>query len=141
MPPVYFQGKYNRYCKLNGAAGQSKFCSYKTRFYHLLTATVYLFPNYSLFCGGDNCANPHFAWLITNIATTRQSPLYCARIHYLISVNVQQAPMNINWGIFSPTWRNPVAHFCFVRIIMSGAIFREIAGKFNFDRHPVNICL
>ena len=47
----------------------------------------------------DSCAWPSGTWLVFHVAVataeTRHPPPHCANIHYLVSVNVQQASVNV----------------------------------------------
>ena len=52
---------------------------------------------------------------IWNIASlSHHIPPHCAHIHCLVSINVQQASVNVSGYHFFSAWRNSVPHLCFV---------------------------
>jgi hypothetical protein len=54
----------------------------------------------------DSCAWPSGTWLVFHVAVaaaeTRHPPPHCANVHRLVSVNVQQASVNVIGCIFFP---------------------------------------
>ena len=85
----------------------------------------------------DSCAWLPGTWFVFHVAVataeTPHPPPHCANIHCLVSVNVQQASMNVTGCNFS-TWRNSITHLCFIRTSMSdcpSAVICRTATKFN----------
>ena len=113
--------------------------------------------------GDDSCAWPFKMWIVfhdtVTTAETHHPPPHCAHIHCLVSINVQQALMNVSECNFS-AWRNSVPHFCFIGHDMSSmsdtilsecpsaAIYQTatkcngiLVGRFNLYCHTTNISL
>ena len=84
-------------------------------------------------------------------------PLHSVHIHCLVSINAQQALMNISECHFFPTWRNLMTHLCLIRASMSETILSDcpsavichtatkcsgiLASMFDTYCHTTNICL
>ena len=108
----------------------------------------------------ESCAWPSGTWHVFHVAVataeTCHPPSHCANIHCLVSVNVQQASMNVIGCNFS-AWRNSITHLCFICTSMSDAILSDcpsavichtatkfngiLAGRFNLCCHNNNIHL
>ena len=119
--------------------------SYTTLFFNILIITHNAFSpamNKSLLISASRiCLIFHIA---VTTAETHHSPPHCAHIHCFISINVQQAPMNVNGR-----------HF-FIRTSMSDAILSDcpllpyrqhsfmmlwaniINGRHDFQSRPCN---
>jgi len=97
--------------------------SYKTLLFSIVTIISYAFsPAMNITC--HTCKNLHqWRWSIAAVTTaeTHHPSPHCAHSHCLVSINTQQAMMNISGCHFS-TWRNSVLPLCFIHTSTSDAI-------------------
>jgi len=109
----------------------------------------------------DSCAWPSTTWLVFHVAVataeTRHPPPDCANIRCLVSINVQQASVNVTGCNFFCMEELNYTHLCFIRTSMSDAILSVcpsavicrtatkfngiLAGRFSLYCHINNIRL
>jgi len=126
MLPLDFHGNYNRCKEHNNTIWYSIF-SATEHYFSTYSTTSCVFPPVMYIQQSAFCAcRDLYQWRQPSVTTTEiHHPLpCCAHIHCLVSINVQQALMNVSEWNFS-TWKSSVRHFFFICISMSDAILSD----------------
>ena len=103
---IYFCGKYNRYKKHNNIISQCKFAA--TKYYHPYLCIFASNEQEPAYCA---CKNPRqrrwltvsqcYDGIIARKMLPMQTKFHCAHIHRFVSINVQQASVNVSGCHFS----------------------------------------